>query len=162
MEVAMSEEACFFCRVVAALQTSDVYEPSDGGPPLRKIAERPASLVLLGADQAHRGYAFVVARTHATELFHLPPDEARRYLADMVDVARAIDAAFRPRKLNYELLGNTVPHLHWHLIPRYADDPNPTRPVWERPAPPRVASREEQAETIAAIAKFLGAAPNRC
>ena len=39
-------------------------------------------------------------------------------------LARAIETAFRPHKLNYELLGNQVPHLHWHLFPRYADDPD--------------------------------------
>jgi diadenosine tetraphosphate (Ap4A) HIT family hydrolase len=46
-------------------------------------------------------------------------------------VAEAMFRAFRPAKLNYELLGNTVPHLHWHLIPRYEDDPKPRIPVWE-------------------------------
>jgi diadenosine tetraphosphate (Ap4A) HIT family hydrolase len=158
----MSETSCFFCRVVAALRDDDVYQPEGVGAPFRKIAERPTSLVILAADQAHRGYTLVVSRTHATELFQLAPDEAMRYLGDMVDVARAIDAALRPRKLNYELLGNTVPHLHWHLIPRYADDPNPLRPVWEQPLPPRIASASEQAETATAIAKFLGGGETRC
>jgi diadenosine tetraphosphate (Ap4A) HIT family hydrolase len=32
--------------------------------------------------------------------------------------------------MNYELLGNQVPHLHWHLFPRYRDDPNRLQPVW--------------------------------
>ena len=38
--------------------------------------------------------------------------------------------AFSPHKLNYELLGNQVPHLHWHLFARSADDPNRLAPVW--------------------------------
>ena len=42
--------------------------------------------------------------------------------------------AFAPRKLNYELLGNSVAHLHWHLFPRHADDPNPQWPVWSNEA----------------------------
>jgi diadenosine tetraphosphate (Ap4A) HIT family hydrolase len=33
-------------------------------------------------------------------------------------------------KLNYELLGNPHPHLHWHIFPRYADDPMPNKPIW--------------------------------
>jgi diadenosine tetraphosphate (Ap4A) HIT family hydrolase len=40
--------------------------------------------------------------------------------------------------MNYELLGNQVPHIHWHLIPRLADDPEPRWPVWRvsyQPAP---------------------------
>jgi diadenosine tetraphosphate (Ap4A) HIT family hydrolase len=46
-------------------------------------------------------------------------------------VAEAVFRAFTPRKLNYELLGNAVPHLHWHLFPRHSDDPHPRGPVWE-------------------------------
>lgn len=39
--------------------------------------------------------------------------------------------AFKPRKLNYELLGNTDEHLHWHLFPRHVDDPDPKKPLWQ-------------------------------
>jgi diadenosine tetraphosphate (Ap4A) HIT family hydrolase len=45
-------------------------------------------------------------------------------------LAAAIEGCFSPRKLNYELLGNQVPHLHWHLFPRYASDPEVLKPVW--------------------------------
>ena len=41
-----------------------------------------------------------------------------------------METAFRPRKLNYELLGNQVPHLHWHLFPRYESDPRHLQAVW--------------------------------
>jgi diadenosine tetraphosphate (Ap4A) HIT family hydrolase len=122
---------------------------------VRKIQDLPASVAILGADQFYRGYALVVARTHATELYRLPEAEAIQYFRDMLRVARAIDRAFQPRKLNYELLGNTVPHLHWHLFPRYADDPDPLRPVWEHAHPPRAASPEEAAATIAALRRQL-------
>lgn len=50
---------------------------------------------------------------------------------EMSDVAQALFHAFRPRKLNYEALGNTVPHLHWWLTPRYDDDSRPRAPIWE-------------------------------
>ena len=69
--------------------------------------------------------------------------------------------AFRPRKLNYELLGNSVPHLHWHLIPRYSDDPMRTVPVWENPnfvaslrQPPR-STAEELRETKLRVLEAL-------
>ena len=48
----------------------------------------------------------------------------------MATLAEGIEACFRPHKLNYELLGNQVPHLHWHLFPRHANDPEPLAPVW--------------------------------
>jgi diadenosine tetraphosphate (Ap4A) HIT family hydrolase len=47
-------------------------------------------------------------------------------------VGRAITAAFNPIKLNYDILGNAVPHLHVHIVPRYTDDP---RPGWSFPFP---------------------------
>ena len=47
-------------------------------------------------------------------------------------MGRAIEVAFSPVKLNYDLLGNTLPHLHTHIVPRYADDP---RPGWPFPFP---------------------------
>jgi diadenosine tetraphosphate (Ap4A) HIT family hydrolase len=47
-------------------------------------------------------------------------------------VAKAIEETFNPLKLNYELLGNQVPHLHWHLFPRYKNDPETLMPVWLR------------------------------
>ena len=49
----------------------------------------------------------------------------------MAEVAAAVMATFRPRKLNYELLGNSCPHLHWWLTPRYATDARPIGPIWE-------------------------------
>ena len=49
-----------------------------------------------------------------------------------MQVARALQAVLQPVKLNYEVLGNAAPHLHTHLVPRYADDP---RPGWPFPFP---------------------------
>jgi diadenosine tetraphosphate (Ap4A) HIT family hydrolase len=48
----------------------------------------------------------------------------------MAEVAAAIFTAFSPRKLNYEALGNSAPHLHWWLTPRYASDPRGFAPIW--------------------------------
>jgi diadenosine tetraphosphate (Ap4A) HIT family hydrolase len=44
--------------------------------------------------------------------------------------AEAVFKAFKPSKLNYELLGNKDKHMHWHLYPRYKNDPDPKRPIW--------------------------------
>jgi diadenosine tetraphosphate (Ap4A) HIT family hydrolase len=47
-------------------------------------------------------------------------------------VAAAIKRELQPARINYECLGNQLHHIHWHVIPRYADDPQPTQPIWLR------------------------------
>ncbi|MBI3823156.1 MAG: HIT family protein [Planctomycetes bacterium] len=90
----------------------------------------PHSVALLGPWQYYTGYCILVSRTHAVELFHLPDEVRTAFLEEMTTLTRAIADAFSPRKLNCELLGNQVPHLHWHLFPRGADDPDTLKAVW--------------------------------
>ncbi len=112
---------CVFCSRLAAL---------DAAPAGEVVWRFPHSVALLGAWQYYDGYCVLVARTHATELGALADAERREYLDEMCLLARAIERYARPRKLNYELLGNQVPHLHWHLFPRSASDPDALQPVW--------------------------------
>jgi len=146
---------CVFCDVVAALERDDACPAGQPGQVLRKVRDLPASIAILAPDQYYKGYTMVVSKTHAVELYELPERQSTQYFQDMVAVARAIAAAFKPRKMNYEALGNTVGHLHWHLFPRYDSDPNPKRPTWENNHPPRLPSPEEYADTLAAIRRHL-------
>lgn len=57
------------------------------------------------------------------EPFHLPPEEQNAFWNDCMLVSRALTDLFQPRKMNYEIHGNTIPHLHMHLYPRYDGDP---------------------------------------
>jgi diadenosine tetraphosphate (Ap4A) HIT family hydrolase len=113
--------SCPFCRKLADL---------DALPREEIVWRFPHGVALLGPWQVYHGYCLLVARRHATELSDLNEDERRAYLVEMCLLARAIGEAFRPRKLNYELLGNQVPHLHWHLFPRYDHDSDALKPVW--------------------------------
>lgn len=117
----MAGNACLFCDKLANLDSI----PSDD-----LVWQFPHSIALLGPWQYYSGYCILIARRHATELSQLDVHERRGYLDEMCLLARAIEKAFQPPKLNYELLGNQVPHLHWHLFPRRADDPDVLRPVW--------------------------------
>jgi diadenosine tetraphosphate (Ap4A) HIT family hydrolase len=117
----MTSPECPFCRKLAGLAAP---------PPEEVVWQFPHSVALLGEWQFYRGYCLLVARTHATELSRLPDAERRAYLDEMCLLARAIEECYRPHKLNYELLGNQVPHLHWHLFPRSAGDADALRPVW--------------------------------
>ena len=79
------------------------------------------------------GYCVVVWRHgHVAEPGDLAPVQASRYWAEVLAAGRAVQARFAPVKLNYLTLGNTVPHLHTHVLPRYQDDPAPGGPIaWE-------------------------------
>jgi diadenosine tetraphosphate (Ap4A) HIT family hydrolase len=89
----------------------------------------PHSVAILGPWQFYTGYSILISRAHATELSQLGPNRAA-FLDEMATLAQAVEECYRPHKLNYELLGNQVPHLHWHIFPRAADDPDRLRPVW--------------------------------
>lgn len=117
----METAACPFCRKLAELEDL---------PPEEIVWQFPQSVVLLGPWQFYHGYCLLVSRRHATELSQLGEEERQAFLAELCLLARAIEEAFQPAKLNYELLGNQVPHLHWHVFPRYAHDPDRLRPVW--------------------------------
>ncbi len=110
------------------------------------IAELSVSRIVLYDDQTFPGYCLVILREHATELFHLTPAVRTALLEDVCRAAEALQRAFRPTKINYAVLGNQSPHIHWHLIPRRADDPAWPRPVWSHPhekqVPPPARARE--------------------
>jgi diadenosine tetraphosphate (Ap4A) HIT family hydrolase len=95
------------------------------------VARTSTGYVNLADVQYYEGYTIFVAKRCANELHEMPRDERNEFLEEMAAVAQAVFEAFKPRKLNYELLGNGAPHLHWHLFPRHADDPRPGGPVWE-------------------------------
>ena len=80
-----------------------------------------------------RGYSVVVWRgRHVVEPTELAPDEAALFWTELLRVGQALIDCLEPVKLNYNVLGNSVPHLHAHVIPRYAVDP---RPEWPFPFP---------------------------
>lgn len=116
----MSDD-CPLCRKLAQLDTL----PAD-----ELVARFPHSIGLLGPWQYHTGYTILVARSHVTELHQLDPAERNAFVGELCRLSAAIERAFRPHKLNVESLGNQVPHLHFHLFPRRADDPERMKPAW--------------------------------
>ena len=83
--------------------------------------------------KVQRGYTVVVWRgRHVAEPTELSRDEAAQYWLEVLEVGRRLEGHLQPVKLNYETLGNSLPHLHTHVMPRYALDP---RPEWPFPYP---------------------------
>jgi diadenosine tetraphosphate (Ap4A) HIT family hydrolase len=84
---------------------------------------------VLQRARIQRGYTLVIWRgRHVVEPYELADEESAHYWRAVQRVARALAQHYRPIKMNYETLGNTVPHLHTHLLPRYVQDPAPGRP----------------------------------
>jgi diadenosine tetraphosphate (Ap4A) HIT family hydrolase len=76
------------------------------------------------------GHAVVIWKAgHVTEPTDLAAEAAAGFWADVAVVARAIEARYRPEKMNWMSLGNWVPHLHVHVVPRAEDDPAAGQPM---------------------------------
>lgn len=126
----------------------------DAEPELRVI-ELDQTLVSLNRDQFFAGYCFVYHKKHVTELFHLDEGARNAMMTEVSQVARALYNAFAPDKINYELLGNMAPHMHWHLVPRRSTDPLWPRPQWSEPHQELLLSKEEYRERIELIRQHL-------
>ncbi len=124
--------ACLICdRIQLIIEGNNPYF----------VTELETGYVVVGDYQYYRGYALFLCKSHCSELHELDPLFKLRFLKEMSIVAEAMYMVCRPLKLNYELLGNTDAHLHWHLFPRYIEDPQVRLPVWVTPK----ATRESDA-----------------
>jgi diadenosine tetraphosphate (Ap4A) HIT family hydrolase len=121
------------------------------------IADLDACRAYLNPDQFFPGWVFVVLRWHATELYELSAVERARMIEDVNRMAQAVAMVYQPVKMNYELLGNQVAHIHWHLIPRLAGDPEPRWPVWRLQHDPTPLPMGEAAERIESLRRALAA-----
>jgi len=120
-----------------------------------QIAELSSCYVLLNRDQFFPGYTLVFAKQHQTELFHLDLPRRGIMMEEVNRVAKALNQVFQPTKMNYELLGNMVPHIHWHLVPRFAKDPVWPRPIWSEEHREKHLSTTEYNHRIALIRTAL-------
>jgi diadenosine tetraphosphate (Ap4A) HIT family hydrolase len=103
----------------------------DESPQWVTVGALSVSTLYLDRNQTYRGHCqLVFDPRHAEGLELLDPDEYQRFSADLATAARAVFVAMRPDRMNYASLGNVVPHVHWHLVPRYRDDPRWGAPIY--------------------------------
>jgi len=140
------------CPYRVPMQNCPMCSKWNDEPDLR-IAELEHCLVMLNRDQFFPGYTFVFAKNHVTELFHLEREVRSAVMEEVSAVAAALYKLFQPAKINYELLGNMVPHMHWHLVPRFTTDPLWPRPIWSEPHDEKLLSPAGYAERIESIRK---------
>jgi len=124
--------------------------------PELRVAELEYCYVQLNRDQFFPGYCLVFAKKHVTELFHLDPAMRAALMEEVNGVAAALAEVYRPSKMNYELLGNMVPHMHWHLVPRFIDDPLWPRPIWSEPHEEKTLDPSDYQEAAGRIRRALG------
>ena len=114
---------CFACNRIAEIRR---------GENPHFIAELSESYAVLADEQAYEGWCILLLKDHHEQLAALPLDRQSRLWDDVAKVAGAITRELKPVRINYENLGNQLHHIHWHVIPRYENDPQPTQPVWTR------------------------------
>lgn len=120
---------CPLCRDISSLSASASF-----------IQDLMGTYAVLSENQGCRGWCVLIVKDHREHMDDLPAAAQFIIFQDVIRAAAAIRSIFPtsgksglPPRINYECLGNLVPHIHWHIIPRHADDPEPTKAVWGWP-----------------------------
>lgn len=129
---------------------------SPGGEP---VWEDGFCRVIRVADTDYPGFCRVVLQRHVAEMTDLTDAEQQRLMGVVFAVERALRTLYQPDKINLASFGNVVPHLHWHVIPRWCDDRHFPHPVWgsaqrlSSPSRPAVSSRRLAGEIALRLAQ---------
>ena len=102
--------------------------------------------VVLVAEPGYRGYCRAIWNSHVREMTDLPRNQRNRFMDVVFAVESVLRERVRPEKVNLASLGNLTPHLHWHVIPRFGDDPHFPGSVWSEVRRPPGESHPRLAE----------------
>jgi diadenosine tetraphosphate (Ap4A) HIT family hydrolase len=106
-----------------------------------KVGTLQVSSLYLQRNQTYRGYGILVFDPrHATRLTELSADERGALCNDIYIAQSVIEQVALPDHVNVASLGNQVPHLHWHIIPRYINDSRWGGSIWT--------TREEEMKVV--------------
>jgi diadenosine tetraphosphate (Ap4A) HIT family hydrolase len=100
--------------------------------------------VVLVEDPDYPGFCRVILNRHVKEMTDLDATTRQRLMRVVFAVEQVLRELMEPAKMNLASLGNMAPHLHWHVIPRFDDDPHFPASVWSAPrrlAAPRTLDR---------------------
>ncbi len=114
--------------------------------------------VILVNDPHYPGFCRVIVNRHVKEMTDLAPDERAQVMASVWTVESVLRDLLSPDKINLASLGNVVPHLHWHVIPRFADDRQFPDAVWAASRREGVAHAVDVARLRQRLAESLGGA----
>ena len=113
--------------------------------------------VVLVADADYPGFCRVIWHSHVKEMTDLPPLDRQQMMMTVMKVETAVRAVLQPDKINLASLGNLTPHLHWHIIPRFAHDKHFPQPIWGQAqrTPQHSLSTQWRAELTAYLTAIL-------
>ena len=95
------------------------------------ITELETGYVFISSKwQYFKGYTFFVSKMCISEIHLMPIDFRKSFFYEMTVVCEAVQNVFNATKINCESLGNSCSHVHWHIIPRYGNDPCPDKAIW--------------------------------
>jgi histidine triad (HIT) family protein len=106
---------CIFCEIVA------------GRSPAHVVAEDERTMAIMDINPLVRGHVLVIPRAHAGRLWEMATDDGQALMSATQRVADAVNRAFQPDGINLfhatgEAAGQTVFHVHLHVVPRWFDD----------------------------------------
>lgn len=112
--------------------------------------------VVHAGERGYSGFCRVIWEAHVKEMTDLSEDDRLHLMEVVFAVESVVREHLEPAKINLASLGNLVPHLHWHVIPRFEDDPHFPQPIWGTPL--RTPHEREREASTAALAVALAAA----
>jgi len=125
---------------------------SEGGAPIWRDAH---CRVVHVAAPGYPGYCRAIWNGHIAEMTDLDEADRARFMRVVWALEAALRELLRPDKINLASLGNATPHLHWHVIPRFRDDPHFPNPIWGTLLRQPVALEPQHADLVARIAEQL-------
>lgn len=94
------------------------------------IWQSPLCRVVLVDDPYYPGFCRVILNRHEKEMTDLPQAESEQVMQVVFAVERVLRQLLQPEKINLASFGNMTPHVHWHVMPRFADDRHFPQPLW--------------------------------
>ncbi len=135
----------------AAVDACELCESPGGGVFWRD--ERCRVVHVPGSGQA--GLCRVIWNRHVAEMTDLAAADRQHLMSVVFAVEAALRAVVRPDKINLASLGNQVPHLHWHVIPRWRDDRHFPGTIWSTPLRTTAPERAEPDLRAALLAALM-------
>ncbi|MFH0989734.1 MAG: HIT domain-containing protein [bacterium] len=121
-----------------------------------EICELDASIVYLFKEQTYKGRCIVVyKKEHKNEIFELSDEDRHQFINDVAKAASAVKKAFSPQKINYGAYGDKMPHVHFHIVPKYETAPKWGSTFDMMPENKILLSEQEYVDVIQEIKKYL-------